>query len=78
MLDTHKLDARASCFKLTMTNNVNWALEQPILDNLLSKLCKKVNVYHIIVDRCYVYLKVANIEIGGFLVALGMIKHSPP
>jgi hypothetical protein len=41
VLDTRKLDARVSCFKPTMTSNVEWALEQPILENPLSNLCEK-------------------------------------
>lgn len=77
MLDTRKLDARVSCFKLTMTNNAEWALEQPILENPLFDLWRKLSMNHVIDDCCSVYLKVGNIAGGMFLALLGMIGHSP-
>ena len=46
-----------------MTNNAKWALEPPIVEKSLSKLWRKLSMNPVIVDRCFKYLKVANIAV---------------
>lgn len=63
--------------QLTMTNNAEWALEQPILENPLFDLWRKLSMNHVIDHCCSMYLKVGSIAEDMFLALLGMIGHSP-
>lgn len=63
ILDFVKLDARASCFKLAMHNNNAQTLQEPLTENPLSKLWKKLNMNPVIANKYSEFMRMAELNV---------------
>ncbi len=61
LLDSHMLNVQSSCFRLTMSHNVERAMAEHSELNLVTKLWMRINFSHILSEKFSKYNKLAKI-----------------